>query len=145
MQTWTSSQPEPSPRAEAVALAPAIACDAMSDLLEAAEFFDVEVDHLAGMSALAPAHRLGRLQRLQQVKAQPAQDAADGRRRHARLGGDLLAGTAPPAQFSIAARVAGDVWLGDERGLGERSRKPFTPSALNRSTDLATVFAVVLN
>jgi hypothetical protein len=48
-------------------------------------------------------------------------------------------------KFSMTALVAGDVWLGDERGLDERSRKPFTPSALNRSTHLATVFGVVLS
>jgi hypothetical protein len=41
--------------------------------------------------------------------------------------------------------VAGAVWLGNERGLEERSRKPSTPSARNRPTHLATVFGVVLN
>src|SRR2546423_2166264 len=46
---------------------------------------------------------------------------------------------------STAAHVAGGVWLGNERGLEERSRNPSTPSARNRSTHLATVFAVVLN
>jgi len=37
------------------------------------------------------------------------------------------------------------VWLGEESGLDERSRKPSTPSASKRSIHLATVFAVVLN
>src|SRR6266849_506420 len=46
---------------------------------------------------------------------------------------------------STTAHVAGAVWLGNERGLEERSRKPSTPPARNRSTHLATVFAVVLN
>src|SRR5712672_1794720 len=46
---------------------------------------------------------------------------------------------------STTAHVVGAVWLGNERGLEERSRKPSTPSARNRSTHLATVFAVVLN
>jgi hypothetical protein len=45
---------------------------------------------------------------------------------------------------SITAHVAATVWLGDERGLEDRSRNSSTPSARNRSTHLATVFAVVL-
>jgi hypothetical protein len=45
----------------------------------------------------------------------------------------------------VTAHVAGAVWLGNERGLEERSRKPSTPPARNRSTHLATVFGVVLN
>jgi hypothetical protein len=40
---------------------------------------------------------------------------------------------------------AGAVWLGNERGLDERSRNPSTPPARNRSTHLATDFGVVLN
>ncbi len=81
-----------------VALTPAIARDAMSDLLEAAEFFDVEVNHLAGMGALVSANRLRRLQRLQRVEAQPAQDAADGGRADADFACDLLSGVALTAQ-----------------------------------------------
>src|SRR3984957_6921019 len=46
---------------------------------------------------------------------------------------------------STMAHVAGAAWLGNERGLEERSRKPSTPSARNRSTHLATVLGVVLN
>src|SRR5712671_2158656 len=46
---------------------------------------------------------------------------------------------------STTAHVVGAVWLGNERGLEERSRKPSTPPARNRSTHLATVFGVVLN
>src|SRR6185437_270898 len=46
---------------------------------------------------------------------------------------------------SITAHVAGAVWLGDERGLEERSRNPSTPSARKRLTHLATVLGVVLN
>src|SRR6202030_3465280 len=45
---------------------------------------------------------------------------------------------------STTAHVAGAVWLGNESGLEERSRKPSTPSARNRPTHLATVFGVVL-
>src|SRR6185437_10413222 len=46
---------------------------------------------------------------------------------------------------SMAVHVASGVWLGDERGLEERSRNPSTPSSRNRLTHLATVFGVVLN
>lgn len=46
---------------------------------------------------------------------------------------------------STAAPVAGWVWLGNERGLEERSRNPLTPSAPKRLTHLATVFAETLN
>ena len=94
MQTWTNSQPTP----RRVALTSAVAGDAVADALEAAELLDVDVDQLAGMLALVAAHRLGRLQRREPVETQPPQDAADGRRRHADLGGDLLAGVALPAQ-----------------------------------------------
>jgi hypothetical protein len=43
----------------------------------------------------------------------------------------------------MAAHVVGGVWLGDEWGLEERSRKPSIPSARNRATHSATVFGVV--
>jgi hypothetical protein len=46
---------------------------------------------------------------------------------------------------STAEQAAGAVWLGEESGLEERSRKPSTPSARKRLTHLATVFAVVWN
>src|SRR3984893_9994777 len=46
---------------------------------------------------------------------------------------------------SITAHVAGAVWLGNERGLEERSCNPSTPSARNRSTHLATILGVMLN
>src|SRR5260370_34862016 len=46
---------------------------------------------------------------------------------------------------STAVHLDGGVWLGNERGLEERSRNPSTPSARKRSTHLATVFGVVLN
>ena len=47
--------------------------------------------------------------------------------------------------LSTASAVASEIWLGDERGFEERSRKPTTPSALKRATHLATVLGVVLN
>jgi hypothetical protein len=37
----------------------------VADLIEFTEFFDVNVDQLAGMLALVAPQRLGRLQRLQ--------------------------------------------------------------------------------
>src|ERR1700733_968133 len=46
---------------------------------------------------------------------------------------------------STTAHVAGAVWLGNERGREERSRKPSTPLARNRSTHLATILGVTLN
>src|SRR5262249_9333765 len=84
--------------AAAVALAGSIAGGAMADTLETAEFFDVDVDHLAGRGSFVAAHRLDRLQVTHPVQSQSPQDAADGRRRYTDLDGDLLAGVAPPAQ-----------------------------------------------
>ena len=84
--------------APAVALAPAITGDAMADAVEPAEFFDVDVDQLAGLLALVTAHRLRRFQRCQPIEPQAPQNAADGRWRDAQFGGDLLAGVALAAQ-----------------------------------------------
>ena len=84
--------------AAGLALACAVAGDAMADALEAAELLDVDVDQLAGMLALVAADRLGRLQRRDAVEAEALEDAADGGRRDADLGGDLLAGPALAAQ-----------------------------------------------
>ena len=50
------------------------------------------------MLALVAAHRLGRLQRPDAVEAEPPENAADGGRRDAHFGGDLLAGPALTAQ-----------------------------------------------
>ena len=58
--------------AAAVALACAVAGDAMADALEAAEFLDIDVDHVARMLALVTAHRLGRFEVAQPVQAQTA-------------------------------------------------------------------------
>ena len=48
--------------ATAVALSGPITGDAMADLVEAAEFLDIDVDHLAGSLSFVAAHRFGRLQ-----------------------------------------------------------------------------------
>jgi hypothetical protein len=58
MATWTYSQTTP----RLLALSSAIAGDAVTDLIESAKFFDVDMDHLARLFALIAAYRLGRLQ-----------------------------------------------------------------------------------
>ena len=57
--------------AAAVGLAGAIAGDAMADAFEAAEFLDVDVDHVARLVALVAAHRLGWLEVLQPRQSGP--------------------------------------------------------------------------
>src|ERR1700710_2308751 len=84
--------------AATVALTSPITGDAVTDLVETTELFDIDVDHLAGSGTLITAHRLGRLQVAYPVDPQPPQNAADGRRRHTGLHGNLLAGVALPAQ-----------------------------------------------
>lgn len=74
-----------------VALTASITRDTMADLLECAEFLDVDVDQLAGMLPLIAADWLRRLQRSESVQAEPAQNAADGGRRYPDFGADLLA------------------------------------------------------
>src|SRR5262245_46184516 len=48
-------------------------------------------------------------------------------------------------QASTASAVASGVWLGNECGREERSRKPSTPSVRKRLTHLSTVFQLALN
>ena len=69
MQTWTNSQPAPR---DCVALAAAVAGDAVADPVEAAELLDVDVDQLAGVLALVAADRLGRLEVLEPAQAERA-------------------------------------------------------------------------
>ncbi len=57
--------------ASAVALSPAVAGDAMADLVETAQRFDVDVDRLARLLALVATDRLGGLQGADPVEAQP--------------------------------------------------------------------------
>jgi len=70
----------------------AVSGDAVTDTIEAAEFLDVDVDQLAGMIPLVAAHWLGRLKRLNAVETEAFEDAADGCRRDADFGRDMLAG-----------------------------------------------------
>src|SRR5690606_17964362 len=84
--------------AAAVALAPAIAGDAMSDTVEAAELLDVDVDEVTGMLAFIAPHGLCRLQRTEAIEPEALEHTADGSWRDAHLGSNLLAGHAPAAQ-----------------------------------------------
>ena len=105
--------------AAAVALAGAVAGDAVADLIELAELFDVDVDQLARPLALVSAGRLGRLEGAQLVEAQALEDAADGGRRDADFGGDRLAGQALAAQRFDAL----------DHGLRRRLAQPIGPRA----------------
>jgi hypothetical protein len=100
--------------APAVALSSTITGDAMSYVVEPAEFLDVDMDELAGMFTLVTAHRLGRFQRGQPIEAQTPQNATDRGCRDAQFGSDLLASAAlTPEAFD----------LGDDR----RRRWPMQP------------------
>ncbi len=100
--------------AAAVALTGVIAGDAVADLVEAAELFDVDVDHLARRLALITAHRLGRLQVAHPVQSQAAQDAAYGGRRHPTSAAMCLPVWRCRRNVSMTVHVAGAVWLGSE-------------------------------
>src|SRR5205814_2400932 len=82
----------------AVALAFAVAGDAVTYLVELAELFDVDVDHLAGPLALVSAGWFGWFQGAQLVEGQALEHAAHGGGRDADRDGDLLAGAALAAQ-----------------------------------------------
>jgi hypothetical protein len=82
----------------AVALALAVAGDAMAYPIELAELFDVDVDHLAGPLALVAAGWFGRFQGAQLVEAQALEHTAHRGGRDPHFGGDLLAGHALAAQ-----------------------------------------------
>ena len=58
----------------AAALAGSILGDAVAYPIETAQFFDIDVDHLAGVIALIAAHRLRRLQVAPAVEAVAGQD-----------------------------------------------------------------------
>src|SRR5882757_1871613 len=84
--------------AAAITLSGPVASDAMADLLETTELFDVDVDDLAGCGALIAAYRLSRFQVAYPVQSQPPKDAADGGRGNADFSRNLLAGVALAAQ-----------------------------------------------
>ena len=58
--------------AATVALAGPITGNAVTDLVETTELFDIDVDHLARSGPLITAHRLGRLQVAYPVQSQPS-------------------------------------------------------------------------
>src|SRR5215467_8016044 len=84
--------------ATAAALASAVAGNAVADVIELAELFDVDVDQLAGMLAFVASDRLDRFKGTQPIETQPTEDAAHSGRRDRELGGDLLAAVALSAQ-----------------------------------------------
>lgn len=91
--------------AAAVALAGAVAGNAMTDPIEVAELFDVEVDHLAGVRTLIAYHRGGRFEGTELVQSEPGEDPADRCRRQANRLGNLLAGPALASQLGDALDV----------------------------------------
>src|SRR3954453_6309445 len=84
--------------APTLALPRSVAGDAMADLVEAAELFDIDVDQFAGMLTLVAAHRGGGVKRLDAVEAKAPEDAADRSRRDTDCNGDLLARPALAAE-----------------------------------------------
>jgi hypothetical protein len=103
----------------------AIAGDAVADLLETTQLFDIDMDDLAGVLPLIAAHRFGWLQCRELVDAEPSQDAADGRRRHVDLDRNLLARVALAAQ-SLNDRACRRRCLGTPR-----ARKPTSAESRN--------------
>src|SRR5215207_7667673 len=98
MQTWTNSQPAPSPRDRALLCPLRSPVDAVADLVEAAELLDVDVDELARVLAFVAPHRLGRLEVPEAAQAGALEDAADRSGRDPGGLGDVLAREAPAAQ-----------------------------------------------
>ena len=72
-------------------------CNPMAYGTDPAELLDIDMDELARILTLIAANRL-RLESAQFVQAQSTQNPADGGRRDAGLGRDLLAGPALAAQ-----------------------------------------------
>ena len=125
---------EPFAAAAAIALAAAVAGDAMADAVNAAELFDVDVDQLAGVLALITAHRFGRLQRSHSVEPKAAQDARDGRLRDAGLACDLRPGPAlAPQAFDTrdGLRRRGTAQAMRSRGSVLQTGQAFGPEPLD--------------
>jgi hypothetical protein len=126
-----------------VALAVAVAGDAVADAVDPAEFLDVDVDQFAGMRAFVAPDRFGRFERAEPVEPQAAQDAADGGRREPELGGDLLARIALAPQRLHRRAGAGRGLPG--RGMGPRGTVLKTGHAVGQEAvdPLADRFDVV--
>ncbi len=86
------------PAAPAVALAFAVAGDAMANTFKTSEFLDIDMDKFAGMLALIAPDGLGRIEVFYPVQPRAFQNPADGCRRHGGDLGDVLSGEAPTAQ-----------------------------------------------
>src|SRR5215204_1880026 len=96
MQTWTNSQPAPSPRDRA------LLCPLRSPVMRWPTWWkrllDVDVDELAGVLAFVAPHRLGRLEVPEAAQAGALEDAADGGGETPGGLGDVLAWEALAAQ-----------------------------------------------
>ena len=133
MQTWTNSQPAPSPLARAL-LCPLRSPVMRWDLVEAAELLDVDVDELAGVLAFVAPHRLGRLEVPEAAQAGALEDAADGGGRDTRRpwrcagpGGAGGAARSPDRRRPGSSAVAGAAGVMS----GPPIREPFGLEAVN--------------
>src|SRR5262249_51737442 len=130
-------------------LTAAIACaasgDAVAHAAETAELLNVEMDDLTWFLALVAWMWLLQLEAREPAEAAAFENARDAGFGDADLGCDVLLSAALTAQVFDGVGCGKRIWVGDERGLEDRSRKPSTPSAQKRSTHLPTVFGVVLN
>jgi hypothetical protein len=97
-----------------IALADAMAGDAMAGTLESAELFDVDVDQLARLLALVSADWLCRLESLEVVEAQAREHTADSGGGDRNQGGDLLARKALAAELGNA--LDDRLWRGPMQG-----------------------------
>ena len=84
--------------ATSVALSVPVASDAMAGPAEFAEFFDVDVDDLAGRFALVAGPWLCGFKRRQQAQSAAGENARDGGSGEAALGGDVVLRAALTAQ-----------------------------------------------
>ena len=103
-----------------VALAPAIAGDAMADTIEATELLDVHMDDFAWRFALIARAWLVGLEGGQQAEATPLENTADGRPAEAEFLGDVVLRATSPAQDL-------DRFAGGPRRLAWRGMGPGGP------------------
>jgi hypothetical protein len=122
--------------ASAVALACAVAGNALADPFDPAQLFEVDVDHLAGGFLLIANHGRPLLKRRQKGQVLALADARHGCTRYSFLRRDLRAGLAAPAQ-RLYPRFPHFQRLGaPPSGRLERSCNPTIPCALSRRRHL---------
>jgi hypothetical protein len=93
--------------ADAFDVLAAIAVNAMTDTADATEFFDVEVEQIAGTGILIAHDGRGGFEIAPAVEMQAAQNAADGGGTERQMGGDALTGPTLPAElFDLADLLA---------------------------------------